>query len=233
MAEYTVRWGGEQVVGSTSPLTKGKRGRERDTIDAHYAEWESTSCVILFFTYSVRKTSSSFSSRLMHGSICSVFFTTTQSVKRRMLSWRCTNMFTFPDLIPVRGASRPGSIAMIAFLHSSIFCASFGSTWCSFRSLRNQSMHLGLGIRGFFLPTLIVGISLATLFLFVSGTGRSEYQRRTRLYGFSRHLILSPKDNSVARGGNAIIRASHSSAPVPRRARFNSHSREATTYPFS
>ena len=67
----------------------------------------------------------------------------------------------------------------------------------------------------------------------VSGTGRSEYQRRTRLYGFSRHLILSPKDNPVARGGNAIIRASHSSAPVPRRACFNSHSREATTYPFS
>ena len=65
------------------------------------------------------------------------------------------------------------------------------------------------------------------------GRAQAVDRRRTRLYGFSRDLILSPKDNPVARGGNAIIRASHSSAPVPRRARFNSHSREATTYPFS
>ena len=36
------------------------------------------------FTYSVRKTCSSFSSRLMHGSFCSIFFTRAQSVQRRM-----------------------------------------------------------------------------------------------------------------------------------------------------
>ena len=71
---------------------------------------------------------------------------------------------TFADLIPVRGASRPGSIFMIAIFNSSIFCASFGSTWCSFRSLYNLSMHLGLGLIGFFLPTIIVDISLDTLF---------------------------------------------------------------------
>ena len=50
------------------------------------------------------------------------------------------------------------------FFNSSIFCARFGSTWCSFRSLRNLSMHLGLGLIGFFLPTFIVDISLDTLF---------------------------------------------------------------------
>ena len=54
---------------------------------------------------------------------------------------------TFADLIPVRGASRPVSIVMNVFFNSSIFCASFASTWCSFRSLRNLSMHLGLGLR--------------------------------------------------------------------------------------
>ena len=57
--------------------------------------------------------------------------------------------------------SRPGSIVMIVFFNSSIFYASCGSTWCSFRSaLRNLSMHVGLGFIGFFLPTFIVDISL-------------------------------------------------------------------------
>ena len=132
------------------------------------AGWESASCVLkvhshIVLTHSVRKTSISVSHRLMHGSFCSIFFTRSQSVKRRMLMGCHENInkqtcCTFADLIPVRGASRPGSIAMMAFLHSSIFCASFGSTWCSFRSLRNLSMHLGLGLRGFFLPTFIVDI---------------------------------------------------------------------------
>ena len=50
------------------------------------------------------------------------------------------------------GLSRPVSIALIAFLNSSIFCASFVSTWCSFRSLRNLSIHRGLGLIGFLIP---------------------------------------------------------------------------------
>ena len=53
---------------------------------------------------------------------------------------------------------------MIAFFNSSIFCESFGSTWCSFRSLRGLSMHLELGLIGFFLPIFIVDISLDILF---------------------------------------------------------------------
>ena len=43
----------------------------------------------------------------------------------------------------------PRSMAMIqiAFLHFSIFCTSFASTWCSFRSLYNLSMYRRLGLR--------------------------------------------------------------------------------------
>ena len=63
-------------------------------------------------------------------------------------------MLTFADLIPVQGASRPGSLAMIVFLHSSIFCANFGSTWRSFRSIRNRSIHIRLGLIRF-LPSHI------------------------------------------------------------------------------
>ena len=126
-----------------------------------HAEWESTSCIIsTILTYSVLKTSSSFSSRLMHGSFWSVFLTIAQSVNRRMLLG-CHKHANLCQSYPC-----PGSIAMIqiAFLHSSIFCASFASTWCSFRSLYNLSMYLWLGLRGFFLPTFIVAISLAALF---------------------------------------------------------------------
>ena len=47
--ENSIRCGGEKVAGSTSPPTMGKRGRERGTTDAHYAEWESTSCVMVLF----------------------------------------------------------------------------------------------------------------------------------------------------------------------------------------
>ena len=43
------------------------------------------------------------------------------------------------------------------------------------------------------------------LLLLMSGTGRSEYQRRTRLYGFSRHLILSPKDNPIKHKHKFIV----------------------------
>ena len=87
------------------------------------------------FTYSVQKTSSSFSSRLMHSRFCSIFFTRAQSVKRRTLlgcheNSNTQTCCTFADLD--RGASRPGSISMIVFLNFSIVCASFGSTLCSF-----------------------------------------------------------------------------------------------------
>ena len=130
-----------------------------------HAEWESTSCIISTrLTYSVRKISSSISSRLMHGSFRSIFFTRTQSVKRRML----LGCHKHANLC--RSYPSPGSIAMIqiAFLNSSIFCASFASTWCSFRSLYNLSMYLGLGLRGFFLPTFIVATSLATFILIIA-----------------------------------------------------------------
>ena len=140
---------------------------DRHTTDAHNMLNGNRRRASYFFTYSVF--SSSFSGRLMHGSFCSIFFTRAQPLKRRtLLGWHehiITQKYcTFVDLIPVRGASRPGSIVMIAFFNSSIFCASFGSTWCSFRSLRNLSVHLGLDLIGFFLPTLIVDISLDTLF---------------------------------------------------------------------
>ena len=51
----------------------------------------------------------------------------------------------------------PGSIARIAFLHASRFCASFGSSWCCLKSLRTLSIHLSLDLpRGLFHPTFIV-----------------------------------------------------------------------------
>ena len=57
----------------------------------------------------------------------------------------------------------PGSIAMIAFRHPSRFWASFGSSWCCFRSLRTRSIHLSLGLpRGLFPPTFIVVTCFAT-----------------------------------------------------------------------
>ena len=57
----------------------------------------------------------------------------------------------------------PGSIAMIAFRHPSLFCVSFGSSWCCLRSLRTRSNHLSLGLpRGLFPPTFIVVTCLAT-----------------------------------------------------------------------
>ena len=56
-----------------------------------------------------------------------------------------------------------GSIAMTAFLHASRFCASFGSSWCCFKSLRTLSIHLSLGLpRGLFPPTSIVVTCIAT-----------------------------------------------------------------------
>ena len=109
----------------------------------------------------------------MHGSFCSIFFTRAQPLKRRtLLGWHehiiTQTCCTFADLIPIRGASRPGSIVMIAILNSSIFSASFGSTWCSFRSLRKLSMHLGLGLIGSILSTFIVDISLRYIILIFS-----------------------------------------------------------------
>ena len=57
----------------------------------------------------------------------------------------------------------PGSIAMIAFLHPSPFCASFRSSWCCFRSLRTRPIHLSVGLpRGLFPPTFIVVTCFAT-----------------------------------------------------------------------
>ena len=51
----------------------------------------------------------------------------------------------------------PGSIAMIAFLHASRFCASSGSSWSCLKSLRTLSNHLSLGLpQGLFPPTFIV-----------------------------------------------------------------------------
>ena len=68
-------------------------------------------------------------------------------------------MPTFAHLC--RSFSCPGSIAMIAFLHPSLSCASFGSTWCCFRSLLTQSIHLSMGLpRGIFLPPLSMLLAL-------------------------------------------------------------------------
>ena len=75
-----------------------------------------------------------------------------------------TNMLHLCRSYPCPGCVASGSIVMIAILNSYIFCASFGSTWCSFRSLRKLSMHLGLGLIGSILSTFIVDISLDTLF---------------------------------------------------------------------
>ena len=57
----------------------------------------------------------------------------------------------------------PGSIAMIAFRDPSRFWASFGSSWCCFRSFRTRSIHLSLGLpRGLFPPTFIIVTCFAT-----------------------------------------------------------------------
>ena len=72
-----------------------------------------------------------------------------------------TSMSTFAYLC--RSYPCPGSIAMIAFLNPSRICASFGSSWCCFRSLRTRSIHLSLGLpRGIFPPNLIVVTCFAT-----------------------------------------------------------------------
>ena len=107
--------------------------------------------------------SSSFSSRLMHGNFCSIFFTRAQPLKRQTLLGRYEHIFCTNMLHLCRSYTCPGCVASgvdryDCFFNSSIFCASFGSTWCSFRSLRNLSVHLGLGLIGFFLPTFIVDI---------------------------------------------------------------------------
>ena len=66
-------------------LTEANRHiSDRHTTDAHMLNGNRTHASYSF-TYSVRKTSSSVSSRLMHVSFCSIFFTRAQSVKRRML----------------------------------------------------------------------------------------------------------------------------------------------------
>ena len=49
----------------------------------------------------------------------------------------------------------PGSIAMIALLHPSLIWASFGSSWCCFRSLCTRSIHLSLGYSSRSLPSLL------------------------------------------------------------------------------
>ena len=47
----------------------------------------------------------------------------------------------------------PRSIAMTAFVQTSLFCASFGSSWCCFKSLHTLSIHLSLGLpQGLFPP---------------------------------------------------------------------------------
>ena len=57
----------------------------------------------------------------------------------------------------------PGSIAMTAFHRVSLFCASFGSTWCCFKSIRTLSIHLSPGLPGgIFPPTFIVVTCFAT-----------------------------------------------------------------------
>ena len=45
---------------------------------------------------------------------------------------------------------------MIAFLHPSRFCASFGSSGCCFKSLRTRSIHLSLGLPRGLPPTFVV-----------------------------------------------------------------------------
>ena len=121
------------------------------------------------FTYSIRKTSSSFNSRFMHGSFCSIFFTRAQSVKRRMLLGYQENIIIQTcSPLPILSLSGVRRVRVDRYDWFSQFfhflCEFFLSTWCYFRSLRNVSNHLGLRLRGFFLPTFIVAISLTTLF---------------------------------------------------------------------
>ena len=123
-----------------------------------------------FFTYSVRKTYV----QLLQQSIDAWQFlqhllyqsTAVKTANAPGLTWQYyyTNMLHLCRSYPCLECVASGSIVMIAFFNSSIFCASVGSTLCSFRSLRNVSLHLGLVLIGFFLPTFIVDISLDTLF---------------------------------------------------------------------
>ena len=79
----------------------------------------------------------------------------------RALETRDNETSTCPFVLPVcmecaylcRSYPCPGSIAMIPFLHPSRFCASFGSSWCCYKSLRTRSIHLSLGLpRGLLRP---------------------------------------------------------------------------------
>ena len=57
----------------------------------------------------------------------------------------------------------PVSIAMTDFFRPSRLCASFGSSWYTFVSVRTLSIHLSMGsLRGLFPPTFIVVTSFAT-----------------------------------------------------------------------
>ena len=80
------------VISTWLKLTDGYIS-DRHTTDAHMLNG-NRSRASYYFTYSVRTTSSSFSSRLMHDSFCNIFFTRAQSVKRRMLLGCHENMNT-------------------------------------------------------------------------------------------------------------------------------------------
>ena len=70
-------------------------------------------------------------------------------------------MLTFAHLC--RSYPCTGSIAMTAFFHASLFCASFGSSWCWLKSLCRLSIHLCMGLPGgIFPPTVIVVTCFAT-----------------------------------------------------------------------
>ena len=70
---------------------------------------------------------------------------------------------SFPHLCsPLQIVPFPGSIAMTAFLHASLFCANFGSSWCSFILLRTLSIHLSPGLH---FPFIIIFVTSFAIFL--------------------------------------------------------------------
>ena len=70
-----------------------------------------------------------------------------------------------------------------------LFLYSLGP-WCSFRSLRNLSMHLGLGLIGFFLPTFIVDISCNAALCDICGDWLDRCSSREHFVNLIRSFLI-------------------------------------------
>ena len=138
-----------------------------------YAEWESTSCIILFFTYSVRKLLQQpidawqFLQHLLYQS------TAVKKANAPGLTWKYhyTNMLHLCRSYPSPGCVASGVDLYDCYFQFFHFLCEFWINLVFFQITSqcvNVSMHLGLGIRptsiGFFLSTFIVDIYLDTLF---------------------------------------------------------------------